>query len=127
MIEAKEFQLGGVFTDSFGDQAVLDEDSLETLLSVRNYNDWKPVPLTKEILKQNLGFEVHDLGEHWQAEHGDFVIIQPKFQMVEGVEMPWVMGYKTTISRTYSFTSVHQLQNVYYIMEKRELPWKQTK
>lgn len=80
--------------------------------------------LTKTILRDNLGFEVHDMGDYWQCEKEDFVLIQPKFIIELDAELPFVFGYKTTVSKTISFTHLHHLQEVYKVMQQKELVWK---
>ena len=85
---------------------------------------FKPILITKEILRDKFEFAIHDLGDFWQCELDDFVLIQAKFQFTKGVEMPFVMRLKTTVPKSISFTEVHHLQNVYYFIQKTELVWK---
>lgn len=92
---------------------------------------FQPVPvgslrcviLTKDILKNNLGFDVHDMGDFWQFERNGFVLIQAKMAMAPEVEMPFTFGFKTTTSKTRKFTEVHKLQNFYYEIQEEELEW----
>lgn len=83
------------------------------------------VIITREVLRDNLGFSVHDLGDFWQCEKEDFVLIQPKFQLAPGREMPFIFGYKSNTSepKTVSFTEVHHLQNFYFYFQQKELIW----
>lgn len=82
--------------------------------------------ITKEMLKYNFGFTVTDMGDYWQCELEAFVMIQPKFQFGK-FEMPYIYGYKTFEPKSYKFQHVHQLQNVYYFIEQKELIWKPSK
>lgn len=120
MIEPKELRLSNLIIDQFGRQLVIDEDEMEVLMAVRNWVDIKPVILTKEILKNNLGFSVHDMGDYWQAELGEFVMIQPRFA---AIELPWILGFKVLTPRSIKIQYVHQLQNIYQVIEQKDLIW----
>lgn len=76
--------------------------------------------LTKEILKYNLGFEVHDMGDFWQFERGDFVLIQPKNEVIPGIKLPFIMAGKDA----QTINDVHELQNLYQDLKGETLTWK---
>ena len=40
-----------------------------------------PLPLTKEILRDNLGFEISDMGDFWQCQREDFILLQIKLSI----------------------------------------------
>lgn len=120
VIEPKELRLANVIINADEKIVELDEDRIEILMAVRDWSLIKPLPLTKKILKENLGFNVHDMGDYWQAERGHFVMIQVKFG---DVEMPWSFGYKTMVPKTINIKFVHQLQNIYSVIEQKELVW----
>jgi len=81
----------------------------------------KPIQLTKEILKNNLGFEAHDMGDFWQFEKEDFVLIQVKMQYGE---MPYMFVLKSSIKEAVNFHHVHHLQNTYLDLKVELLEWK---
>ena len=83
--------------------------------------DIEPLPLTKEILKNNLGFEVTDMGDFWQAEKGDFVLIQIKISIGS---MPFMFVIKSSIKESVNFYYVHHLQNTYLDLKGELLVWK---
>ncbi len=123
MPEKCEFQLNCVFIDRYGDQIVIDEDHLEVLMASRNYVDYEPVYLTRQNLRDNLGFTITDLGDYWQAEKGDFVLNQLKFQILNGIEMPFVFSFKTSSPKMRRFDYVHDLQNFYLQIQQESLEW----
>jgi hypothetical protein len=85
------------------------------------YENFEPLPLTKEILKNNLGFEVTDMGDFWQAEKEDFVLIQIKLSIGS---MPFMFVLKSSIKESVNFYYVHHLQNTYLDLKGELLLWK---
>lgn len=81
----------------------------------------KPMPLTKEILKDNLGFDVTDMGDFWQAEKEDFVLVQIKLSIGN---MPYMFVLKSSIKESVNFYYVHHLQNTYLDLKGELLTWK---
>ncbi len=81
----------------------------------------KPMPLTLEILRDNLGFEVYDMGDFWQCEKEDFVLIQVKLSVGE---MPYMFVLKSSIKESVNFYHVHHLQNTYLDLKGELLEWK---
>jgi len=77
--------------------------------------------LTKEILKHNFGFEIHDMADFWQCELGEFVIIQPKFEIIKGHSLPFLVAGKDPIT----ITTVLDLQINYKKIKGVELFWQE--
>lgn len=92
-------------------------------LSKNNDDKYNPIELTKEVLKNNLGFEVTDMGDFWQAQNEDFVLVQIKFNF-GNVQMPWIFMINSSMQGSIKFNSVHHLQNTYYDLKGKELKWK---
>ncbi len=116
MIDIKDLRDGNIINyDGLKSFSYLYYDILEDLI---------PVKLTREILKNNLGFEVHDMGDYWQCENEDFVLIQPKFLIMPSIEIDYIFAFKTTIGRSIGIKHVHHLQNIYYFTIQKELKWK---
>lgn len=81
-----------------------------------------PLPLTKEILRDNLGFDISDMGDFWQCQKEDFVLIQIKLQFGN---MPYMFVLKSSIKESVNFYYVHHLQNTYLDLKGELLVWKQ--
>lgn len=81
----------------------------------------KPMPLTKEILRDNLGFEISDMGDFWQCQKEDFVLIQIKLSFGN---MPYMFMLKSSIKESVNFYYVHHLQNTYLDLKGELLLWK---
>lgn len=79
--------------------------------------------ITKEILKDNLGFTIHDMGDFWQCEKEDFILVQPKLQL-GAIEMPYIFVLKSSINGSVQFKHVHHLQNTYLDLKGELLQWK---
>lgn len=107
-----------IFTQ--GHIQVEDIDELESEFDF-NIDRFEPLPLTKEILKNNLGFEVTDMGDFWQAEKEDFVLIQIKLSIGN---MPFMFVLKSSIKESVNFYYVHHLQNTYLDLKGELLLWK---
>lgn len=92
---------------------------------INNYPvaEFEPIELSVEILKENLGFEVSDLGDFWQCEKGDFVLMQPKLSIIS-INMPFIFVLKSSIEGSVTFTHVHHLQNTYLDLKGEQLEWK---
>lgn len=88
----------------------------------RTINDvFQVLPLTKEILRDNLGFEVSDMGDFWQCQREDFILIQIKLQFGN---MPYMFVLKSSIKESVNFYYVHHLQNTYLDLKGELLLWK---
>lgn len=124
MLLAKDFQIGCAFYSN-GSLIVMDEEYLEVLMGARNYHDYKPVILTLKIIRDNLGFHVSDMGDFWQCELNDFVLVRPKFHLKAGVDIPFVFGFKTTTPHSITFQYAHHLQIVYRSLFNKDLEWKE--
>lgn len=121
MIQSPDIRIGNIVL-YFGKQTTIDEDLLEIFLGARNYDDLEGVRITKEFLKEQAGFTIHDMGDFWQCEKGQFILYQPKFQIL-GKEAPFVCRFQLTIPRSKSFTEIHKLQNFYYETVGEEMLW----
>lgn len=87
----------------------------------RYLDEYQAIPLTREILRGRLGFEVHDLGDYWQCEKSDFILIQLKLEVIKGREMPFTFVIKSSLKGSVSFKSVHDLQNTYLDLKQEIL------
>lgn len=82
------------------------------------------IELTKQILHDNLGFEVTDFGEYWEFLKNGFVMHQPKLAIIEGLEMPFIFAYKIIEPKSINIKQVHQLQIIYKAFNQETLVWK---
>lgn len=101
-------------------------DTIEFGIGIIDYNNIEPISITKEILKNNLSFDVTDMGDFWQAQKEDFVIVQIKFNL-GNVQMPWVFMINSSIKGSVKFDHVHHLQNTFFDLKGKELKWKNFK
>jgi hypothetical protein len=73
----------------------------------------EPVPLTNEVLKQ-CGFLYHDYFKFWQLVTTGIrseMDISPDFEVIDFMRKPIIT----------KLASLHQLQNVYFMLKGREL------
>jgi hypothetical protein len=77
----------------------------------------EPVPLTDEVLKQ-CGFVYHDYFKFWQLKTGitSEMDIDSDYDVIDFMHKPIVKH----------LASLHQLQNVYFMLKGRELKLHQT-
>ena len=123
MIKLKELRVGNQYLPTDGGIRPMEitADDLKAFSSGAVYG--KPIDITKGILRDNLGFAIHDMGDFWQCEKEDFVLIQAKFQLAPNKEMPYTLPLKTTVAKSISFKHIHHLQNVYFYIQQKELIW----
>ncbi len=77
----------------------------------------QPVPLTDEVLKQ-CGFVYHDYFKFWQLITTGIrseMNISPDYEVIDFMRKPILK----------KLTSLHQLQNVYFMLKGRELNFNQ--
>jgi len=89
------------------------EQGLEHKASERSLEKVEPVPLTNEVLKQ-CGFLYHDYFKFWQLVTTGIrseMDISPDFEVIDFMRKPIIK----------KLTSLHQLQNVYFMLKGREL------
>jgi hypothetical protein len=112
------------FAYLINDQAQVLSPVLITLISSQ-YSPQiiSPLPLSVEILKDNLGFKVDDMGDFWQCQKDDFLLNNAKFILSPKKIMPFVHGFKTTVPRGLNFTNVHHLQAHFLFTRLEKLPW----
>lgn len=75
--------------------------------------------LTKEILKHNFGFDVHDMADYWQCELEEFVLVQVKFEVIKGQSLPFILAGKDPVE----IEKVQDLQIKYKEIKGVELSW----
>ena len=83
-------------------------------------NQYEPIPITKENLRDNLGFSIIDMGDFWQCEKEDFILIQVKLSFGT---MPYMFVLKSSIKESVNFYHVHHLQNTYLDLKGELLLW----
>jgi hypothetical protein len=89
------------------------EQGLEHKASEHSLEKVEPVPLTNEVLKQ-CGFLYHDYFKFWQLVTTGIrseMDISPDFEVIDFMRKPIIK----------KLTSLHQLQNVYFMLKGREL------
>jgi len=89
------------------------EQGLEHKASECSLEKVEPVPLTNELLKQ-CGFLYHDYFKFWQLVTTGIrseMDISPDFEVIDFMRKPIIK----------KLTSLHQLQNVYFMLKGREL------
>lgn len=79
----------------------------------------KKVPLTKEIAEQ-LGFQIIDMGDHWEFNKSDFQLIQIKVPATGNVLPPFMLLHGN-VTKRIKVEFVHKLQNLFYEIEGEEL------
>jgi hypothetical protein len=87
------------------------------------FKDCAPLPLTVELLK-GCGFEITDFGDFWECKKDDFVLFQPRIELIPGLQMPFVFAIKSSIEGSVTFTETHHLQNTFLDLKQQELKWK---
>jgi hypothetical protein len=89
------------------------EQSIEQEASEYSLEKVEPVPLTNEVLKQ-CGFLYHDYFKFWQLVTTGIrseMDISPDFEVIDFMRKPIIK----------KLASLHQLQNVYFMLKGREL------
>lgn len=110
----------GIHVKYEGSEITLDEDYLEVLLAVRNYEDYEPIHLTEEWLVK-LGFKLgaSEIGSayyHKGVGIYDFCI---RFYRVTQ-SLYFCLGNEQNSSYEPKYF-VHQLQNLYFALTGEEL------
>ena len=89
------------------------EETIEQEASEYSLEMVEPVPLTNELLKE-CGFVYHDYFKFWQLVTTGIrseMDISPDFEVIDFMRKPILK----------KLTSLHQLQNVYFMLKGREL------
>lgn len=89
------------------------EQSIEQAASEYSLENVEPVLLTNEVLKQ-CGFLYHDYFKFWQLITTGIrseMDISPDFEVIDFMRKPIIK----------KLVSLHQLQNVYFMLKGREL------
>jgi len=89
------------------------EEGLEQAASEHSSDQIEPVPLTDEVLKQ-CGFVYHDYFKFWQLVTTGIrseMDIDSDYDVIDFMHKPIVK----------QLASLHQLQNVYFMLKGREL------
>jgi hypothetical protein len=91
------------------------DGSKEEAPSETNLEAVNPIPLTDDLLKE-CGFVYHDYFKFWQL-----VTTGIRSEMDINNDYDLIDFMRKTIIK--KMTSLHQLQNVYFILKGRELKW----
>lgn len=89
------------------------EESKEHAASEYNFGQIEPVPMTDDVLKQ-CGFVYHDYFKFWQLVTTGIrseMDINSDYDVIDFMRRPIIK----------SLASLHQLQNVYFMLKGREL------
>ena len=93
--------------------AFVAEEDNEQMASEHNLENVQPIPLTEDILTQ-CGFVYHDYFKFWQLITTGIrseMNISPDYEVIDFMRKPILK----------KLTSLHQLQNIYFILKGREL------
>ena len=93
--------------------ALVAEEDYEQMASEHNLKNVQPIPLTEDILRQ-CGFVYHDYFKFWQLITTDTrseMNISPDYEVIDFMRKPILE----------KLTSLHQLQNIYFLLKGREL------
>ena len=119
----EELRIGNMFLYN-GKQLLCNDEILISILDkdgLLMFEKLEPLPLTKEILRDNLGFDISDMGDFWQCQREDFILIQVKISFGT---MPYMFVLKSSIKESVNFYYVHHLQNTYLDLKGELLQWK---
>lgn len=93
------------------------ENNQEEHAAEHSLKNIQPVPLTNDILKQ-CGFVYHDYFKFWQLITTGIrseMNISPDYEVIDFMRKPILK----------KLTSLHQLQNIYFLLKGRELKFSQ--
>jgi hypothetical protein len=93
--------------------ALVAEEDNEQIASEHNLENVQPIPLTEDILRQ-CGFVYHDYFKFWQLITTGIrseMNISPDYEVIDFMRKPILK----------KLTSLHQLQNIYFLLKGREL------
>jgi hypothetical protein len=93
--------------------AFVAEEDNEQMASEHNLENVQPIPLTEDILTQ-CGFVYHDYFKFWQLITTGIrseMNISPDYEVIDFMRKPILK----------KLTSLHQLQNIYFLLKGREL------
>jgi hypothetical protein len=93
--------------------AFVAEEDNEEMASEHNLENVQPIPLTEDILRQ-CGFVYHDYFKFWQLITTGIrseMNISPDYEVIDFMRKPILK----------KLTSLHQLQNIYFLLKGREL------
>ena len=123
MISCYELRIGNyvLVDESFQRIAAINRTTASTLeaeensetVSEHNLDNIEPVPLTDDIIKQ-CGFAFHDYFNFWQLITTGIrseMNISTDYEVIDFMRKPILK----------KLTSLHQLQNIYYLLKGREL------
>lgn len=121
MMEANNFRIGNVAQDFHRNTYEINNDIMVDIIG--GYMKLDPIPLTKEWLDK-FGFTYN------QTDHFDYHVkpiseIQETWLMIQSNNMYWI-GYGDCMDNDASVVLgcieyVHQLQNLYFALAKKEL------
>lgn len=119
VVSIEEFRIGNIVS-IMGEEFPLTENRFLRVLNKQYEVD--AVTLTREKLKQ-FGFEITDLGDFWQCQKEDFILIQLKLSIIPGKELPFTFVLKSSIEEVLNISTVHHLQNLYYDLKGKALTY----
>jgi hypothetical protein len=85
------------------------------VVSEHNLDNIEPVPLTDDVIKQ-CGFAYHDYFKFWQLITTGIrseMNLSPDYEVIDFMRKPILK----------KLTSLHQLQNIYFLLKGRELQY----
>jgi hypothetical protein len=82
--------------------------------------DYKAIPVSKEILVENLGFICQEAGGFEMYSKGDFII--SRFTLMP-IKAPFTFIISSSIKEPLNFQTVHHLQNTYLDLKGEQLLW----
>lgn len=124
MIKVNELRIGNYLNDGNGRLCTVEFISPQEfrasaikggVTSLPNEN----IILTKEWAR-DLGFVVTDLGEFWEFEKKDFLLIQLK-SSITGKDLPPFYMLHSKKTKHVKIPYVHKLQNLYFEIQNEEL------
>lgn len=82
-------------------------------------------PLTKQILKDDFGFDIIDCGEFWVAKFNHFKLIQPKSQIIK-YELSFFHCFNETTIENISDRSINTVEELQEYCKQRNINLKFT-
>ena len=92
---------------------LMEETNFEALVSEQNLENIEPVPLTDDIIRQ-CGFVYHNYFKFWQLITTGIrseMNLSADYEVIDFMRKPILK----------KLTSLHQLQNIYFLLKGREL------
>lgn len=112
MINPTDLRLGNhIYYNSEPFHKVVVKVEVTDLLDIHDGESYEPIPLTEDILVNNLGAK---------EAHFKHFAVYPKIYTIGNISFWWESGVKLATFNQY-FKYLHQLENAIYLMTGREL------